>query len=153
MVSKPRTKSLAKSKVLEHFDDCSLIHQRLGEEKDGPPKVGRPTYIPTEQHYQIVRALCLFGAPHDYISAYIGITPKTLRKYYPELLADCKENKNYSVESSLFIQALRGNIDACKYWLDNHMRDKYNKSTNITSGEDNSAEFLGELAKVLNGSK
>ena len=150
MVSKPRNQDLkAKNAVKQHFDDVSLIHCNLESDKDKPVKVGRPKYVPSEKHYQIVRALCLFGAPHEYIAYYIGITAKTLRKYYPELLADCKENKNFSVESSLFIQALRGNVDACKYWLDNHQKDKYNKNPQQSDPGTNNQEFLNSLAGIL----
>jgi hypothetical protein len=146
MVSKPK----AKNKVLEHFDDCSLIYTDLNKRLNGKPKVGRPTYIPNERHYQVVRALCLFGANHEYIAAYVGITPKTLRKYYPELLADCKENKNYSVEGSLFMQALRGNVDACKYWLNNHMKAQYNDKTPIEiNDKDTAQQILNAIARAL----
>lgn len=146
MVSKPRNK--AKTAVKQHFDGASLIHKEITD--DAKVKVGRPQYIPTDNHYQIVRALCLFGAPHEYIAQYIGITDKTLRKYYPELLKNCKENKNYSVESSLFIQALRGNVDACKYWLDNHLKDKYNKQPVLQEGnEDDAQRILNAIANAL----
>lgn len=152
MVSKPKTRSpnlKAKNAVKQHFEDVSLIACNMAEEGQ-PPKVGRPQYIPNEKHYQIVRALCLFGAPHEYIAYYVGISAKTLRKHYPELLKDCKEDKNYSVESSLFIQALRGNVDACKYWLDNHLKDKYNKNPQQADpGANNNQEFLNSLAGIL----
>ena len=150
MVSKPARNQGRKAKdaVKQHFEDVSLVHATINE--DEPKKIGRPQYIPTDNHYQIVRALCLFGAPHEYISQYIGITDKTLRKYYPELLATCKENKNYSVESSLFIQALRGNVDACKYWLDNHLKMTYNKNPITKDPDGDSAQkILDAIAKAL----
>jgi len=88
--------------------------------------VGKPHYIPNKRDYDIIRALSIFGASHDYISRYIGITAKTLRKYYPELLKECKDDKNTAAESALFVQVMKGNIKAIMYWLDNHCRDKYN---------------------------
>lgn len=141
----------AKNAVKQHFEDVSLIHQVI-DENEPKKTVGRQPYVPKESHYQIVRALCLFGAPHDYIAYYIGISDKTLRKYYPELLAGCKENKNYSVESSLFIQALRGNVDACKYWLDNHLKDKYNRNpqqTDAADSTDSNNKLLADIANML----
>lgn len=137
---------------LKHFEDVSLNYQGLTQEDvdNSPPhKIGRPRYIPCKAHYDIVRALCLFGAPHDYIAPYIGITPKTLRKYYPELLKNCKENKNYSVESSLFIQALRGNVDACKYWLDNHLKDKYNRNPVPSEPTDDNSDIMATIYENL----
>lgn len=93
-----------------------------------PKKAGRPEYQPTEKHFEVVRALCLFGASHDSIAAFIGIAPKTLRKHYKELLKYCHGQKNLSVETSLFYNAVvKNNVTAQMYWLDNHMKDKYGK--------------------------
>lgn len=97
--------------------------------KEGIHRVGRPSYIPNSKHYDLVRALCLYGAPQKWISQYIGISEKTLRKYYPELLDNCKEDKIGAVETSLFINAVvKGNFQAQQYFLETQAKDRYNKN-------------------------
>lgn len=126
------------------YEDESLAYYGLQRKEEREAlaenptrKVGRPAYIPSQIHYEVVRALCLYGAPHDVIASHIGITPKTLRKYYPELLANCAEDKIGSVETSLFLAAtVKGDVRAMQYYLDNHAKHKYNKTPIPVEPED-----------------
>ncbi len=108
----------------------------VDKKKTPKNKGGRPAYEPNDRHYQIIRALCIFGASHKYIAQYINVSEKTIRKHYRELLDDCMYDRNKEVESSLFYNAVvKKNFHAQKYWLDNHKRDTYNTSSGPTESE------------------
>jgi hypothetical protein len=99
-------------------------------------------YEPTEVDREVVRALSLFGAPHEKIANFIGISRNTLLKYYQDLLDNCKEDKHDAVEMSLFYNAtVKKNVDAQKYWLSNHCKERYNNKPYV-SGEE-SEEVTG----------
>ena len=109
---------------------------------------GRPEYKPNDKHYQIVRALCIFGASQKYISHYIDVSPHTLRKHYRELLDECMYDRNTEVETSLFYNAVvKKDTRAQMYWCDNNMSDTYNKGT--TQAEASPADILKDLVDHL----
>ena len=121
----------------------------VDSKKPSKKKGGRPSYEPNDRDYQIVRALCIFGASHKYIAHYINITDKTLRKHYRELLDECMYDRDMEVESSLFYNAVvKKNFHAQKYWLDNHKRDKYNTSSGPSEPE-SARDILEELVDKL----
>lgn len=109
---------------------------------------GRPEYKVNDTDYEIVKALCLFGAPQTTIANYIGIATKTLCKHYHELLANCKEDKNGAMEMSLYRKGLQGSVEAQKFWLSSHQKDLYG----VTGARDSNLdakELLREIADQL----
>lgn len=156
VVKKKPRKQISRKEINEDYRDhidlsyVGLTQDDLNKAQQEKKIVGRPPYIPCKRDYDVIRALCLFGADHDWISSYVGITAKTLRKYYPELLAECKEDKNGSAEAALFVQVMRGNVEAIKAWLTFNMPDKYGKNAGQSPDGANSSEFLEAVAKVLN---
>lgn len=58
------------------------------------------------------------GLPQDDIAAYLGIDPKTLRKWYAEELQQATVQANAAVAKALFTKATKGNDTAAMiFWL------------------------------------
>ena len=80
--------------------------------------MSRRPHAPTDKTRTEVKALAGFGIREDEISVYIGIAPKTLRKYYREELDTGHINANAAVARSLYNQAVNGgNTAAAIFWL------------------------------------
>lgn len=65
------------------------------------------TFKPTADQKVAVRALSMFGIAHDDIAAYIGITAKTLRKHFTDLLALGAENWKTRLKIHLIQRAFK----------------------------------------------
>ena len=80
--------------------------------------MSRRPHAPTETTRTEVKALAGFGVREDEIALYIGIDPKTLRKYYRSELDTGHINANATVARSLYNQAVNGgNTAAAIFWL------------------------------------
>jgi hypothetical protein len=77
---------------------------------------------PTDDLRRQVRSLAALGVPHREIAPFIGISPPTLRKHYPEELQRGKWEANAKVAQSLFQQATSGHVTACIFWLKSQAR-------------------------------
>ena len=58
-----------------------------------------------------------FGVRNDDIATYLGITEKTLVKYYKEELATGAIRANATIAKTLFQKAKDGDTTACIFWL------------------------------------
>jgi len=67
--------------------------------------MARPQHEPTEKTRAEVAALASFGVPHDSISEYMGLAPKTLRKHYREELDNSSIKANANVARFLYQSA------------------------------------------------
>lgn len=74
-------------------------------------------YKPSEEHKRLVASMASVGDPHEKISRVLGITPKTLRKYYAEELATSAAKADLAVKQKLFQQCMEGNTTALIFWL------------------------------------
>jgi len=74
---------------------------------------------PTEATRAEVRVLAgHVGMPQNDIAAYLGIDPKTLRKWYAEELRQATVQANAAVAKALFTKATKGNDTAAMiFWL------------------------------------
>ena len=80
--------------------------------------MSRKPHAPTEKTRTEVNALAGFGIREDEIATYIGIAPKTLRKYYRDELDVGHIKANAAVARSLYNQAVNGNsTTAAIFWL------------------------------------
>lgn len=80
--------------------------------------MSRKPHEPTEKTITEVKALAGFGIREDEIALYIGIDPKTLRKYYRNELDTGHINANAAVARSLYDQAVNGgNTAAAIFWM------------------------------------
>lgn len=70
-----------------------------------PRRLGRKRYSPTPKERAKVKTMAGLGLTHDAISAVIGITPPTLRKYFRHELDVGQHEANAQVAASLFRQA------------------------------------------------
>jgi len=79
--------------------------------------MGRPPYEPTVKSKEIVAAWAAEGKTHDEICEQIGITKKTLYKYYRDELDDAEESLNHAVRGTLFKMATSGECpSATIFW-------------------------------------
>lgn len=65
---------------------------------------GKP-HAPTKQTREDVRALSAFGIEREQIARYIGVSPTTLRKWYPEELETGSTRANVAVGKFLLHSA------------------------------------------------
>jgi hypothetical protein len=81
---------------------------------------GRPRFAPTENDRRQVRTLTGMGLTHAEISAVIGITAPTLRRYFRHELDVGQIEANAQVAASLYRQATdkaKPNVVAAIFWL------------------------------------
>lgn len=93
------------------MDDSTTIARRSS---------GRPRYVPTPKERAQVKTLAGLGITHEGISAVIGITPPTLRKYFRRELKVGAHEATAQVAASLFRQAthpIKPNVVAGIFWM------------------------------------
>jgi hypothetical protein len=98
---------------------------RQKQKKKHPAGPGRPkgssngdtSYKVTEEHRHQVMVGAAHGIRQDELCKIIGISPVTLRKYYPDELKFGKTMANAKVGGALFSKAMEGNVTAQIFWL------------------------------------
>lgn len=81
---------------------------------------GRRRYKPTPKERAQVKTMAGLGLTHEGISAVLGITPPTLRKYFRAELDIGQHEANAQVAASLYRQAtdrVRPNVVAAIFWM------------------------------------
>ncbi len=71
----------------------------------------------TEAQREVVQALAGFGVIEDDIAKYIGVCPKTLRKYYRNELDTAEIGANLRVARRLFQHATGDSVPAAIFWM------------------------------------
>lgn len=80
--------------------------------------MGVPRHVPTERTRAEVSAYAAVGVPHHDIAALIGVSIKTLLKYYGTELRTGKAKANATVGKRLFQLATDGrNVAAAIFWM------------------------------------
>lgn len=101
--------------------------------------VGRPAHAPAPEQRELVATLASFGVPEANIAVMIGISEKTLRKYYHEELAKSHIEANAKVANNLFKIASTGNskeaVTAAIFWL--KTRARWSETVKIESSGPN----------------
>jgi len=77
----------------------------------------RPRHEPTHDLRTQIKAYATVGVPHHDIAVLVGLTTKTLLKYYRVELDAGKARGNATVARRLFAQATSGNLGAMIFWL------------------------------------
>jgi len=80
-------------------------------------KRGRPAHEPNEVTRQTVLMHMALGTTITDIAKLLGITTRTLKKYYREELNFGKAKANASVAGKLFNKALNGDTTAAIFWM------------------------------------
>jgi len=111
--------------------------------------MAKPPHIPTETTRAEVAALKSFGVPQHDIAAYIGLTQKTLTKWYKQELNQAKIKADLSVGKFLF-QAASGqamenggtysdSVRAAMFWAKTQMG--WRETTEPTQSTDDKIEI------------
>lgn len=80
-----------------------------------------PRHQPSDQQRAEAKAYAAVGVPHHDIALLLGITTKTLLKYYRHELDVGKAKANAQIGRCLFQQAIQGNTAAAIYWTKTQM--------------------------------
>lgn len=99
-------------------------------------------HAPTKKTIESVRRMASLGHSEDKIAHAIGITGKTLRKWYREQLDNALLEANTAVGHALYRAAIAGNVRAQEFWLKTRDRDPITKVTRWK--ETTAHEFTGE---------
>ena len=107
---------------------------------------------PTDKTRAEVSALSSFGIQQDEISIYLGIDPKTLRKYYSREIETGAIKANAAMAKRLFDAGIKdGNVPAMIFWLKTRARWK-DASSEHTTEEQRPIEIrLIDAASSVNG--
>ncbi|MFO0271537.1 MAG: hypothetical protein ACK53W_13500 [Gemmatimonadota bacterium] len=129
-------------------------------------------YVPTDADRAVVEALTAYGIPQAEIANRIGISDRTLRKYYRRELETATTLANAKVAEFLFRQATGGqrgqavkphNVTAAMFWLKTRARWKERHVVehegqdggpirhSVSRAEDEARAFLDELAAAVAG--
>jgi hypothetical protein len=114
--------------------------------------MSRKPHGPTDETKTQVKALAGFGVREDEIALYIGIDPKTLRKYYRNELDTGHIHANAAIARSLYSQATTGSTSAAIFWLKSRAGWRENIDLNLTSSDGSMSppsiiEIVGVSAK------
>ena len=106
--------------------------------------MSRNPHEPTDKTRAEVSALASFGVRREDIASYIGIDAKTLRKHYPDELANSTTKANAAVGKFLYQaasgQALKDGasysdcVRAAMFWAKTRMQWRETSHHDITSG-------------------
>ena len=77
---------------------------------------GRPAHVPTEETRKQVEMMSAVGITSEQIAAFLDICPDLLPKYYAEERRSGAMKANVKVASSLYQQAINGNVTAQIFW-------------------------------------
>lgn len=77
--------------------------------------MARPRFQPTEEQRRQVQKMALVGMPHDLIGNIIGITPKTLRKHFRQVLTRGDAEGKLHIAAKLMQSVDTGNVTAQIY--------------------------------------
>lgn len=73
-------------------------------------------YVATTKNKNLVKNHVMVGTPQEIIADIIGITSKTLRKYYREELDQAVAIANSAIGGVLFRKAMKGDTAALIFW-------------------------------------
>jgi DNA-binding XRE family transcriptional regulator len=78
--------------------------------------MGRKAHQPTDENKKQVELMAAVGITQEQIAQFLKISQDTLAKYYETELADGAIKANTKVASSLYTQAINGNVTAQIFW-------------------------------------
>lgn len=78
---------------------------------------GTPAHEPTEERRKQVACMVSYGIPQYEICKVLGITDKTLTKYYREELDTALAKANTKVADMLFTKCMQGDGRMIEFWL------------------------------------
>lgn len=101
---------------------------------------------PTERTIAQAEALKSYGNTDDEIADFLGISPKTLIKYYGEILKNARVKANAAVAGKLFKKAtVENDLAAMIFWLKTRARWRQ------ADDRDEKDSAASVLEKILNG--
>ncbi|HZJ93716.1 MAG TPA: hypothetical protein VFD09_11625 [Thiopseudomonas sp.] len=114
------------------------------------------THEPTTKTRAEVSALCSYGVPQDEVASFIGIDPKTLRKYYRDELDKAALTANAKVGQFLYQNASGQTLGsgathsdcvrAAMFWAKTRMNWRETQNVDVTSnGETMKGRSLDEF--------
>jgi hypothetical protein len=107
--------------------------------------MARPVFQPTEEQRRQVKALAAFGNKQEEIASLVGISMRTLRKYFRQELDRGAVEANTQVSQSLYKLALDGNVAAAIFWL--KCRAKWRERSDFSSSPAVSSPFEVHIGK------
>jgi hypothetical protein len=99
-------------------------------------KGGQKPYERSKKDQDLVESMAGYGIPQEDIARVVGISPPTLRKYYPSELATGATKTNQKVAERLFQHCMgtgQGSVTACIFWL--KTRARWSERMEITGAE------------------
>lgn len=97
--------------------------------------MGRPKFVPTDEHRHIAKSFAGYGIQADDIAAYLGIRRNTLFKYFKHDMQEGRNTANAKVAQSLFNMATkRNNVAAAIFWAKTRMGWREKVDVEVSGG-------------------
>lgn len=80
-------------------------------------KPGKPAHVPTPESRKQVAAMISFGIPQEEVCKVIGVSVKTLYKYYREEIDTAAAKANAKVASMLYTKCMKEDTASIIFWL------------------------------------
>lgn len=74
-------------------------------------------YIPNDQDRAQVKALAIYGAPHDDIASILGVSESTIQRHYKKELHESLHLANAVIAQTLYKKAKSGDSACMMFWL------------------------------------
>jgi hypothetical protein len=95
----------------------------------------RQPYVPTDRDRSQVSALTGLGIPQVQICALLGgISVSTLHRHYRPEIDTAAARAVARVAESLYNRALKGDVNAMKFFLENRARDQWSERVTVIDG-------------------
>ena len=79
--------------------------------------MGQKAHIPTDDIRGVVSQMAAVGVPQPSIAKVVGLSDRTLRKYYREELDEAAIKANANVANTLYKKAMSGDTTSLIFWL------------------------------------
>ena len=116
-------------------------------------KMPQEPHEPSEKTRAQAEQAAGLGLPHEQIGALIGISDKTLRKYYATELAVGKAKASAKIAQTLFNKAIKGDTTAGIWWTKAQMGWGETNTTKLANADGSNITGLEIIFEDPDGTK
>lgn len=112
--------------------------------------VARNRYVPTTRQREVVMMLSANHVPREIIAKALDISARTLDRHFQGEMKNGREHMVARVGITVLRKALRGNMNAARFWLTTHGGPEWRQATKDAAAD---AMAFATSASVTSGKK